>query len=75
MKAVTYYEDTNGVPHKTEAEALRADARIVYDTAVDECTTHGEFDSAEFLALLVKDDALATAMTVLVEAARAKAKR
>lgn len=75
MRAVTYYEDTNGVPHKTEAEALQADARIVYTAAVDECTTHGEFDSNEFLALLVKDDALATAMTTLVEAARAKSKR
>lgn len=75
MRAVTYYEDTNGVPHKTEAEALMADARIVYDKAVDECTTHGEFDSREFLGLLVKDDALAAAMTTLVEAARAKAKR
>lgn len=75
MKAVTYYEDTNGVPHKTEAEAVVADARIVYNQAVDECTSHGEFASDEFLGLLVKDDALAAAMTTLVEAARAKAKR
>lgn len=75
MKAVTYYEDTNGVPHKTEAAALQADARIVYNRAVDECTVHGEFNSDEFLELLVNDDTLAPAMTTLVDAARIRAKR
>lgn len=72
VKEVMYFEDDNGVPHKTREEAIHADAKIKYDACVDSCTVHGEFNSEEFLELLATDDALAAALATLSSAVRSK---
>lgn len=65
MKAVPMFEDNNGNLHRTEGEALRADARIVFEDAVTRTTYQGEFSTADFLVELRANPELRGALQAL----------
>lgn len=74
MKVVTMYEDANGTAHRTEGAALKADAIIVYERAVDKCTSQGDFDANEFLKEMQTDADLREKLLFLLEAHDEKGK-